>query len=140
MLIVSSNELRLDTGLSLRSLIKAAQNGSQDVLRAGQDIELVPKGSETKIQTLIMSAGGEKREETVYVEFKPYELSGRRGTDERVVQRACDLGNLLRVPKAWDAGFHTLQLHYVLQQKQPPRFAFVFQLPDHYSEPHYGVM
>ena len=125
----------MTTGLSLRTLIKHAQEGGQDILCDGQDFKLEPKESESRIQTVVTSVGSEKKEEQVYVEFKPYELSGRRRTDERVVKRVCDLGNLLRVPKAWDAGFHTLQLQYIIQQRQPPRFVFVFQLPRDKAEP-----
>lgn len=80
--------------------------------------------------------GGNPNQMSVFVEYRPYQLSGRRGADARVIKRVSQLGNLLRFPKAWETGFHTLQLETIIQQTRPtPQFAFVYRLPEECTEP-----
>jgi len=134
------SELRLSIGLTLRMLPKDGQDGREDIIKPDGDLRLedVPAQTNTdgksKIQMLISTIPSDSKKELVYVEYKSYELSGRRGVDKQIIKRASNLGNLLRYLDAWDAGFHTLCLKYVIQQKDSARFAFVFQLPNGKSQ------
>lgn len=129
--------------MALRLLPKDAQDGGEDILEKNEldfELESAPAVASqylaNKFQMLVIKKGSQTNRELVYVEYKPYQLSGRRGTDQHVIKRACNLGNLLRNgSKSWDEGFHTLPLRCVIQKTRPPRFAFVFQLPDATSKP-----
>lgn len=100
-------------------------------------LKLEPQKADSKVQTLVsvVDGGGTKRA-PVFVEYRPFEFSGRRGADGRVVKRVSKLGKILRFPKASEAGFHTLRLQKIIQQTHPsPRFVFIYDLPPGASEP-----
>jgi len=124
-------ELHVSTGLTLRKLVLESHSDSADILQ--NELTFLEASSSNGIQKVAVRSaddGNGTTEELVYVEYKTYELPARRSNDKLTVQRACDLARLLRHPDASNAGFQTLQLRCLVQQKRPStRFAFVFRLP-----------
>ena len=125
--------MRLSTGLTLRALIEE-QNQACDSATSSFQVGAIleTEDSESQIQTLVQTLeDGQKTRTRVFVEFKPYELR-RRATQPAgiVIQRVKNLAKLLAHAKAPDAGFRTLLCVALVQQIDPTRFAFAFELPE----------
>jgi hypothetical protein len=121
----SRTDVQVSTGLTLRRLILESNSDNTDILK--NDLTFLEPDSLSKLQKVAADDGAEH---LVYVEYKSYELPARRPNDKLTVQRACNLARLLHQPNASDAGFQTLHLRCLVQQKRPStRFAFVFDLP-----------
>ena len=129
----------MSTGLTLKKLILQNTGDNKDILKNA--LTFLEYDSASKIQKVLVPAadGGNdgirndhSEEKLVYVEYKTYELPARRPNDQITVERACKLARLLQHTNASEAGFHTLRLRCLVQQKRQSGtcFAVVFDLPD----------